>query len=61
MDDIGQPKVCNKKTQVEDKNNQLLDKEGYETDKSEHQTSVLDIISTTTVNGGRPKVPTLKN
>ena len=42
-------------------NNQLFDKEEAETDKSEHQTSVLGIISTTTVNGGRPKVSTLKN
>ena len=42
-------------------NNQLFDKEESETDKSEHQTSVLGIISTTTVNGGRPKGLTLKN
>ena len=42
-------------------NNQLLDKEEPKTDKIEHQTSVLDLISTTTVNGGRPKVSTLKN
>ena len=42
-------------------NNQLLDKEEAETDKSGHQTSVLGIISTTTVNGGRPKLLTLKN
>ena len=35
--------------------NQLLDTEESETDKSEHQTSVLGLISTTTVNGGRPK------
>ena len=42
-------------------NNKLLDKEEAETDKSEHQTSVLGLISTTTVNGGRPKGSTLKN
>ena len=42
-------------------NNQLLDKEEAETDKSEHQTSVLVLIYTTTVNGGIPKVYTLKN
>ena len=42
-------------------NNQLLDKEEAETDKSEHQTSVLVLISTTTVNSGRPKVSTIKN
>ena len=41
--------------------NQLLDKEESETDQSEHQTSVLGLIYTTTVNGGRPKVSTLKN
>ena len=42
-------------------NNQLLYKEESETDRSEHQTSVLGLISNTTVNGGRPKEPTLKN
>ena len=42
-------------------NNQLLDKEEAETDKSDHQKSVLGLISTTTVNGGRPKGSTLKN
>ena len=42
-------------------NNQLLDKEEAATDKSEHQTSVLGLISTTTVNGGRPKGSKLKN
>ena len=42
-------------------NNQLLDKEEAETDKSDHQKSVLGLISTTTVNGGRPKGLTLKN
>ena len=42
-------------------NNKILDKEEAETDKSEHQTSVLGIISTTTVNGGKPKLLTLKN
>ena len=42
-------------------NNQLLDKEEAETDKSEHQTSVLGIISTTTANGRRPKGSTLEN
>ena len=36
-------------------NNQLLDKEEAETDKSEHQTSVLGLIFTITVSGGRPK------
>ena len=40
-------------------NNQLIDKEEYETDKSENETSVLGFISTTTVNGGRPKGSTL--
>ena len=40
-------------------NNRLLDKEESGTDKKEHQTSVLGIISTTTVNGGRPKGQTL--
>ena len=40
-------------------NNKLLDKEEAETEKSEHQTSILGLISTTTVNGGRPKVLTL--
>ena len=43
------------------RNNQLLDGEEAETDKSEHQTSVLGLLSTTTVNGGRPKVSKLKN
>ena len=42
-------------------NNRPLDKEESEMDKSEHQRSVLGIISTTTVNGGRPKGSTLKN
>ena len=42
-------------------NNQLLDKEESETDKSEHQTSVLGIICTINVNGGREKVWTIKN
>ena len=42
-------------------NNKLIYKEEAETDKSEHQTSVLGIISTTTVNGGKPKGSTLKN
>ena len=42
-------------------NNQLIDKEEYETDKSEHQTSVLCLISTTTVNSGRQKESKLKN
>ena len=41
-------------------NNQLLDKEESETDKNEHQTSVLGLICTTTVNGGIPKGSTLK-
>ena len=42
-------------------NNQLIDKEEYEADKSENQTSVLSLISSTTVNGGRPEGSTLKN
>ena len=42
-------------------NNQILDKEEDEVDKSEHQTSFLCLISSTTVNGGRPKGSTLKN
>ena len=41
-------------------NNQLLDKEEAETDKSGHQTSVLGLISTTTFNGGIPKEFKLK-
>ena len=41
--------------------NQLLDKEVAETDESKHQTSVLGLVSTTTVNGGRPKISALKN
>ena len=41
-------------------NNQLLDKEESGTNKSEHQTSVLGIISSTTVNCGRTKGFTLK-
>ena len=40
--------------------NQLRDKEAAETDKSEHQTSVLCLIYTTSVNGGIPKGSTLK-
>ena len=36
-------------------NNKLIDKEEAETDKSEHQPSVLGIICTTFVNGARPK------
>ena len=42
-------------------NNQLLDKEEAETDKSEHSSSVLGIISATIVNGEIPKGLTLKN
>ena len=42
-------------------NNKLLDKEEAEADKNEHQISVLSLISSTTINGGRPKGPTLKN
>ena len=42
-------------------NNQLLDKEEAETDKSKHRTSVLGLISNTPINGGRQKVSTLKN
>ena len=42
-------------------NNKPLDKEEAETDKSEHQKSVLGLIYTTTVNGGIPKGSTLKN
>ena len=41
-------------------NNQLFDKEEAETDKIEHRTSVLGLISTTNVNSGRPKGLTLK-
>ena len=41
--------------------NQLIDKEEAETDISEHQTSVLGLISTTAINGGRPKGSKLKN
>ena len=40
-------------------NNQILDKEEAEADKSEHQTSVLSLISYTTVNCGIPKGSTL--
>ena len=36
-------------------NNQLLDKEESETDKSEHQPSVLGLIFTNIVNGGIKK------
>ena len=61
MDDRRQPKVFSKKAKQRLSNIQPLDKEEAETDKSEHQTSVLDLISTTTVNGGRPKGLTLKN
>ena len=42
-------------------NNQLIYKEEAESDKSEHQPSVLSIICNTDVNGGRPKGSTLKN
>ena len=42
-------------------NNQLMYKEEVETDKSEHQTSVLGLISATIVNGEIPIVSTLKN
>ena len=42
-------------------NNQLLDKEESESDKSEHQTSFLSLISTDIVNVGRPKGLLLKN
>ena len=42
-------------------NNQLLDKEEAETYKSELQTSVLGLICSTTVNGGRPEGSKLKN
>ena len=42
-------------------NNRLIHTEEAETDKSEHQPSVLGLICTTDVNGGRPKVSTLKN
>ena len=41
-------------------NNQLLDKEEYEADKSDHKTSVLSHIYSTTFNGGIPKGLTLK-
>ena len=42
-------------------NNQLIDKEEAEPDKSEHQPSFLVLIYTTAVNGGISKVLTLKN
>ena len=42
-------------------NNKLLDKEEAEADKSEHQTSVLSIISSATLNDGITKVSILKN
>ena len=42
-------------------NNQILNKEESERDKSEHQTSVLGLILNTTINGGIPKGSTLKN
>ena len=42
-------------------NNQVLDKEEAEADKSEHQTSVLSLISSTTVNVRRLKGSTLTN
>ena len=61
MDDIEQPTVCSNNTQAEISNNQVLDKEEAEIDKSWHQTSVLGLIYSTTVNGGRPKISTLKN
>ena len=41
-------------------NDKKIDKEEAETDKSEHQTSLLGIISITIVNGGKPKGLTLK-
>ena len=40
-------------------NNQIIDKEEAETDKCEHQPSVLGIIFTAAINGGRTKVSTL--
>ena len=42
-------------------NNQLFDKEEAETYQSEHQTSVLGLIYTTTINGEIPKGLKLKN
>ena len=42
-------------------NNQIHDKEEAEANKSEHQTSLLSLISPTTANGGIPKGSTLKN
>ena len=42
-------------------NNQILDKEEAEVDKIQYQTSVFIIISSTTFNGGIPKLSTLKN
>ena len=42
-------------------NNKLLDEEESKIDKSEHQTSVLGLISNTTINECRPKKTTLKN
>ena len=41
--------------------NQLLYKEETEAFKIEYQTSVLSIIYSTTINGGRPKDSTLRN
>ena len=55
MDDIVQPKLFSEKTNQKIRINQLLDKEEAETDKCEHQTSVLGLISATTVDGGRQK------
>ena len=42
-------------------NNKPIYKEEAEIDKSEHQTSVLGLIYSTKINGGRPKGSTLKN
>ena len=42
-------------------NYKILDKEESRTDKSEHPTSLLGLIPTTTTNGGIPKGSTLKN
>ena len=42
-------------------NNPLLDKEESEADESEHQTSVLSLVSSITVNGGIPKGSKIKN
>ena len=49
------------KQKISNNNNQMIDIEEAEKDKSEHKPSVLGLICTTAVNGGRPKILTLKN